>query len=334
MIAIRRLGMVAGVSAIALALTACGGGGGGGVAPIPSPTPSPTPTPTPTPPPPPITIFGSPSPGEYGVVGASIAGPGGNLDTYSSASDRFGAVSGADQDQAHIRYTSGGFYEVEMPGQQWDRLVPYKGDSNPPPDEDYFQPDGVPMNYAYLVISRSRLLGYDYSELADWGSAAAGRRGFVAFGTLTPTGAVPVTGSASYSGIAAGSADVLSADYLYGGYVPAYLTGSVQLDFDFSKGALGGALNLSFDDGTTKTPLGTFAFKDTVFSAGSTSYSGRFDTNATSGSNFFAGRFTGPHAAETIGAWALPFVYSSGPAGMPPDNQTHQAFGAWIAKNH
>jgi hypothetical protein len=43
------------------------------------------------------------------------------------------------------------------------------------------------------------------------------------------------------------------------------------------------------------------------------------------GPNFFLGQFTGPNAQETIGAWALPFIYSD-------DGQVHQAMGAWIAK--
>jgi hypothetical protein len=78
-------------------------------------------------------------------------------------------------------------------------------------------------------------------------------------------------------------------------------------------------------------PLGTFSFKDTVFSAGSTAYSGKFDT-AAAGDDFFLGKFTGPHAEETVGAWALPFVLNTGNGTITADHQTHQAFGAWIAK--
>jgi hypothetical protein len=68
--------------------------------------------------------------------------------------------------------------------------------------------------------------------------------------------------------------------------------------------------------------LGTYAFENTVFSAGSTTYSGKFDTGA-AGQNYFFGEFTGPNAEETIGAWAMPFNYSG---------DHHQAFGGWIAK--
>jgi hypothetical protein len=317
-----------GTAAVALTLGACGGGGG--VASMPAPAAAPTPAPPATAAS--ITIFANPSAGQYAIAGASIAGPGGNLDTYTSASDRFGAVSSADQDQPQIRYNAGGYYEIEMPGAAWDRLIPYKGDVNPDPaTNNYFQPQSVAQNYGYLVTSNTRNSGYSYSELAGWGSAAAGRWGWVAFGTPTVDGGVPVSGSATYSGVAEGSADIMTADGLYGGYDTAHLTGSVTLNFDFAKGTLGGSMALSLGDGMQPLDLGTFNFSQTVFSAGSTTYSGKFDTTA-AGDNFFLGRFTGPHAEETIGAWALPFVFDKGGDFLKADNQTHQAFGAWIAK--
>lgn len=319
---------VSAATAAALTLCSCGGGGGNQVASVPPPPPAPTPAPAAAS----ITIFTNPSAGQYASVGASIAGPGGNLDTYKSASDRFGPVSSADSDQAHIRYNAAGYYEIEMPGAAWDRLIPYKGLANPDPaTNNYFQPQGVAQNYAYLVTSNSRNNGYSYSEFGSWGSDAAGRWGDVAFGSSTPAGAVPITGSATFSGIVSGSADILSPDYLYGGYVTTSIGGSVRLDFDFAKGSLGGSMSLSLGDGMQPLDLGTFNFTQTVFSAGSTTYSGKFDT-AVAGDNFFLGQFTGPHAEETIGAWALPFVFDKSGDFVKADNQTHQAFGAWIAK--
>jgi hypothetical protein len=292
------------------ALSACGGGGGGSAA-----------LSTPPPPPPPpsaaVTIFQNPSPGEYVSMGASISGPGGNLDTYSTPT-AFGAVSTLDADQVQVRYNSGGYYEIKMPAADWDRLVHYKGLSNPTSANNYFQPEGVAQNLGYLVTSASRNSGYQYSELAGWGSAAASRWGFVAFGVPTASGNVPVTGSASYNGVIAGSADVMIPDLLYGGYVTSPISGTVALNFDFGSGTLGGSMTAMMDT----TNLGTFTFRDTVFSVGSTAYSGAFDTSV-AGQNFFLGQFTGPNAAETVGAWALPFVFGG---------QDHQAFGAWIGK--
>ena len=300
-----------GAAALSLAMSACGGGAGGGGGLVSTPPP---------PPPPPqgasVTIFAQPKPETYATVGASISGGGGNLDTYSSAKDSFGAVSSTPASQPEIRYTSDGDYEIRMPGSNWGTLVPYKGLADPPADNDYFQPAGVAENAGYLVTSNTRLDGYDYSELGSWGSKDAGRWGYLAFGDPTPAGGVPASGSATFTGMVAGSADVMTADNLYGGYDPMALNGSVTLNFNFAQGTLGGSMDLS--------TLGAFDFTQTVFAAGSTSYSGKFDTKV-AGDNYFLGQFTGPNAEETIGAWALPFLYSG-------DGQAHQAFGAWIAK--
>jgi hypothetical protein len=112
----------------------------------------------------------------------------------------------------------------------------------------------------------------------------------------------------------------------------AGISGTVDLDFNFAAGSLGGAMSLNLTDASGGSlPLGSFNFKETVYSTGSTSYSGKFDSTA-AGDNFFLGKFTGPNAEETIGAWALPFILNNGNASIIADHQTHQAFGAWIAK--
>ena len=319
----------------ALALAACGGGGGGATHVASTPTPPPAPPPPPPAPPPgpiPIKIFATPTVGQYASVGASISGPGGNLDTYSSATERFGPISTDPADQAHIRYTAGGFYEVKLAGANWDRLVPYSGMVNPDPNtNNYFQPAGVPMNHGYVVTRNSRNDGYLYSELAGWGSAAESRWGYSAFGVATPPGGVPVSGGATFLGVVSGSTDIMIADNLYGGFYALPTDGTVTLNFHFSAGSLDGRMDLYLPDGMNPIPLGSFAFQQTVFSAGSPTYSGTFATSAT-GQNFFLGQLTGPNAEETIGAWAVPFVFDHNGTTVTGDGQTHQAFGAWIAK--
>lgn len=312
------------LSATALVVTACGGGGGDRVQSTPLP-------PTPATSAAPIKIFANPVPGEFKSVGASVAGHGGNLDTYPTASSSFGTISADDTNQADIRYTSAGVYEVEMPGLSWDRLIPYKGLQDPGPDNNYFQPASVQQNGGYVVTRNSRSEGYGYSELAAWGSASSSRWGYIGFGLRTPVGSVPTVGSASYNGLASGSSDIMMPDHLLGGYVPLGVDGTVALNFNFGGGTLDGAMTLNISDGMNPHLLGTYPFKETVFSSGSTTYSGKFDT-AASGQNFFLGQFTGPNAQETIGAWALPFVFTNGGQTIPADDKTHQAFGAWIAK--
>ena len=297
------------LASAACALTACGGGGGGsGLVSTPAPIPNPTPTPNPTAT---VTIFSAPTPGEYVSVGVASAS------SLVTATAKLTNVSSAD---------AGGFYEIQMPGAAWDKLVHYKGLSNPTSANNYFQPSSVAQNLGYLIVSKSRDRGFNYSELASWGTdlVAAAPFGVVGFGIPTPAGAVPISGAATYSGEISGTTDILSVDYLYGGYFPAAIEGGVTLSFDFAAGTLAGSMSPIVNDGVTKTPLGTLTFAETVFSSGSPTYSGRFDTSA-AGINYFLGRFTGPAAQETIGAWAFPFVY-------PADGQTHQAIGAWIAK--
>ena len=312
-------------SAGSLVLTACGGGGDG---PRPEPAPlapsTPTPTPTPTPAATLVKIFATPTAGEFASVGVST-----NDTLSSSINDRIRSTSTADADQPHIRYNSGGYYEIELPGAQWDQLIAYKGLANPDPNNNYFQPASVAQNLGYLATSNSRDQGYSYSEMASWGNrnlSADHGFGFVAFGVPTAPGLVPITGTGSYSGTVNGTADIPMHDLLLGSYDLPGVGGTVSLSFDFGAGILHGSMALSINGGMNPTPAGTYTFTDTVFSPGNTTYSGKFDTTLT-GQNFFLGRFTGPHAEETIGAWAVPFTYSV-------DGQTHQAIGAWIAKSH
>jgi hypothetical protein len=313
------------LASAAISLSACGGGGGVNSTPfVPTPTPTPPPTPTPTPVCPPdcaVTIFKQPAIGEFASVGASADGANGYVGSKSS----LGTISAAASDQPLIRYNSDGTYDVRIPGKDWSQLIPYGNGTGPEVFTSVSERQGFQM-----VIAKASDLGYSYSELASWQSNSADRFGDFAFGVLTPAGGVPVSGTASYAGIVQGQTDVFGADF-WGPYrVP--VSGTVDLDFDFAQGSLMGAITLNLDDfGGGHVSLGSFNFKDTVFSVGSTTYSGKFDTTA-SGQNFFLGSFTGPSAQETIGAWALPFIFNNGTTGLPADNKTHQAFGAWIAK--
>ena len=282
-------------SACALALTGCAGGGGmdsESATPTPMPTPTPTPTPSANPASWTVNIFPSPKPETYvsiGQVDASLL--------------------------PQIRYSTAGYYEIKMAGKDWDRLVfPANVIPQDPATFNYF----VGQNgTGSLGINLTRLRGYQYSEMTYYG---------MAFGSATPSGAVPVAGNGAYHGEVAGWTDILEPDNLIGGKVPVGALGSVDLSFNFAAGSLSGSMTLRTDPYGPSTDLGTFAFKDTVFSVGSTTYSGSFDTSI-AGQNFFLGRFTGPHAEETIGAWAVPFNYTV-------DGQAHQAIGAWVAKNH
>lgn len=312
-------------SAGAMALSACGGGGGG-ISFIPVPPQAPTPTPAPGARTETVTIFPNPRPSTY----ASVGGASGDLPKTPSA--RFGSISTADPDQPHIRYTTDGHYEVQLPGSAWDALVPYKGLAQPTTDNTSFQPATAAQNLAYFNTLGARSAGYSYSEYANWLSDS-GRFGWVAVGIPTEVSGVPVSGSATFNGTVVGTVDIMTTDELSApAYYPSGVGGTVTLNFDFLHAKLAGAMDLSLRTWGDPVKIGSYSFADTVYSASSTTYSGRFDTNV-AGANFFTGRFTGPHAEETIGAWAIPFVFSQGGGGIAADSQVHQAFGAWVAKH-
>jgi hypothetical protein len=307
--------LLAAIAASSLALNACGGAGGGGsLASMPPPPGDPPPPPTAES----VTLFANATPQTFGSAGVSATGTG------SGATQGFNALSSADADQVHIRYTSGGYYEIKIPGADWDRLTFAKGVI--PADPEFandFQPQSAPQSGAHLVTGLARTDGYKYSEIASWYDGL-GRIGELAFGESTAAGAIPHTGTAVYNGIVSGTSDVVGHDS-FDGYFRTRVSGTVQLSFDFAKATLDGSMSLTLGDAS----LGTYAFENTVFSSGM--YSGKFETSA-KGQNFFLGQFTGPHGEETIGAWALPFVFTQSGLMTMPDGQVHQAFGAWIAK--
>ena len=297
-------------------LGGCMGGGGSGVN-----SQLPAPPPPPPPPPPEVVIFPDPQLGEFATVGASVA-----ITSFTDQTLPLGPISTADADQPHIRFTTDGNYEIELGNDHWERLTVYGS-----ADERNTLDNGNDSMGTFLNISGSRDQGYRYSEVASYGSTDINKIGAIAFGMPTPAGGVPISGSATYSGTVMGQSDVLKSDPLDGPYRVAAF-GTVGLNFNFAGGTLAGAMTLALDN-SDPLQLGSFNFKDTVFGAGSTNYSGKFDTTV-AGGNFFLGRFTGPNAEETIGAWALPFMLDSGNASIQADHRAHQAFGAWIAKSH
>ena len=148
-------------------------------------------------------------------------------------------------------------------------------------------------------------LDYQYTALATIHENAWGYQiGQFAFGVPTAEGDVPVTGTATFDtqvwGI--GSTPDLGGGTYYD------VGGSAHLAFDFGAGDLSGYM-----DATLTGPYGSFAaprydFAETVFSVGSTTFSGSFLVPDSTADSYFTGRFTGPQAAELMGDWKAPFV--------------------------
>ncbi len=103
------------------------------------------------------------------------------------------------------------------------------------------------------------------------------------------------------------------------------ILGDIDLGFNFGAGTLSGSINPILDLGTHYN-LPSLQFTNTVYSTGSTTFSGKFDSTL-SGANSFSGLFTGPAAQELIGNFTFPYA-------SPADHHNYQAAGAFVAKSH
>ena len=280
--------------ATAFALAGCGGGGGGYVSstPIAMPMPTPTPTPTPTPAPSPAIIPAATTSQQFAAFGA----------THSTSGDRTPRLDASEQLQ--VRYVqSSNSYEVQLPGSQtWAGISLLTSGAFP----------NLAGDTAYLWLREG---GYQYSRLFEWADKNSTVFGHEAVGMATPASGVPLTGSASYSGQLLGYTSeyqaTLADDFP--------VDGSIDLLFNFGVGSLSGSIKPNLHQGYATDPLN---FRDTVYSKGSTTFSGRFDTTVP-GVNSFSGLFTGPSAQELIGNFAFPYR-------SPVDGKTYQADGAFI----
>jgi hypothetical protein len=197
-------------------------------------------------------------------------------------------------------------YEIQFPGQPLERLVQL---GFGPVREEHYPSSGV------YFISLSKDLPYQYTNLATQLDNAWG--GFLsefAYGIPTAAGDVPVTGSASYT-----------ARIFGGSYYP--LSGDAHLTFSFGAGSLTGFMHPFAETGMGPYDLGRYDFTQTVYSTGSTTFSGKFvvpggGSTADSG---FSGLFTGPQAAELMTEFHAPFM-------DPNSNQWRNMTGLWIGK--
>jgi hypothetical protein len=282
--------------ATTFALAGCDGGGGYAVGSTPPPPVTPTPTPTPT-----TASFAlipaATTSQQFAVAGAARLTPDNPTPHLSTA------------DQLQVRYVaSSNSYEIELPNTQtWIGLTA-KSD--------------IEATGGDVGVLREYGGGpYQNSSLIYWYSAGS-LRGVDAVGIATAAGAVPVTGSASFNGLAFGSTS--EGDASTSELVSPFVTGPITLNFDFAQGSLSGNFHAYLDPEWHDYDLGTFNFRDTVYSSGSTTFSGQFDTNVP-GVNSFDGLFTGPNAQELIGNFALPYK-------SPIDGQAYQSAGAFVGK--
>jgi len=168
-------------------------------------------------------------------------------------------------------------------------------------------PDKAAIRLQYTTI-------VEYLTQGAWPDAF----GYVALGIGTPTQGVPSSGTATYDALVVGSSGSGNFDVGVGG--------SAALSFDFGSGALSGHFDpiLYSSDGTATT-LGRYNFVKTVFSAGSTSFSGELSNSAVATNGSFAGLFTGPNAEELMSRWTAPYA-------LPGSSTPGTMFGVWVGK--
>ena len=278
--------------ATAFALAACGGAGRVAFIP-PAPPPS---LPPPSDPPPPAQtdaiVAAAVESQQFAAVGESSLG----LESSGQLQVRYVATSDS--------------YEVKIPeGETWDAISILSK-----PDPGLVDYGG---NTAWLWVRTGAALSrtYQYSALFEWADRISGVVGHEAIGMATPASSMPAIGRATYYGDLLGVSSEQHGDDFS-------VDGSVTLLFDFAAGSLTGSITPNLHQGFGAITLG---FTDTVYSTGSTTFSGKFDTDLP-GENSFSGLFTGPNAQELIGNFAFPYR-------SPNDNLVYYAGGAFVARN-
>jgi hypothetical protein len=190
-------------------------------------------------------------------------------------------------------------------------------------------------NWGYQYVNLTNWLTQDTVEIVEWSGGAnehnKSRRGFVAFGNVTPTANMPTGGTATYEGA------------IYGFFAPTAIAASNAEDVDHFRGRATVTVNFA-------TPgTATITFVDTrTFNAANASVPASFTVNtriggaSTGPSNYLSGsiaaagrqggasaRFFGPivgNAPAEIGG-ALSFTYA------PPGSSTTQTvIGGFIGR--
>jgi len=289
-------------AAVSIALAGCAGSGGGGGPYVQAVPPTPQPPARNTS----LDIIKDAPSGVLAVAGGS-----------SSAADAtFASVTIRAADQPSFRYDAAtDVYEIKLPSGSWEKLS--TTDATLPEWARRATSDSTAVQLG-LDRKLDTADPFPYSTMVEYWAGTT--FGWLALGVPTADAELPTSGSATFDGIIRGSADYWVDDG-WGGLKPSDVEGTVTLAFDFAKGSLTGSMQPFLWAGAAgKQSLGTFDFRDAVYSAGH--YSGSFVTDVP-GVNGFNGQLTGPNGQELIGGWALPFVF---------DSANHQAFGAWVAK--
>ena len=305
------------LTCLACSLAACGGGGGGGGGGNFASTP-----------PPPTGVLPPP---HIGLVSSAPFAALAMEHTYSTdATGNQTLLSGPSPADLQFSYDSAtGAYQIALPGFQAGRLAntAYNGSVGQVATSTTSHVTAGSSNalqpvVVMLPVPGSQFSPYTYTSFGDWGETPAGdtirSAGSFTYGIPTAAGDVPITGSASYG------AEIRAT--MNPGTDSAYwVGGSANLLFDFAAGTLSGSMHPEISDGFNGVfvDFGIYNFTQTVYSTGSTSFSGKFIVPGLPGADsFFDGMFTGPNASELMARFQAPFSVGG---------QQGVISGGWIA---
>ncbi|WP_162888003.1 transferrin-binding protein-like solute binding protein [Sphingomonas mesophila] len=283
----RKLLQLAITTALVVPLAACGGGGGGSG----GPSSTPTPPPPPPPPPPPLAKF----PAVFPSVTATT-------DFAALGYEYFRGVGGAGQtelrDNFAVRYDAAAqAYVIDLPSAPAGRFEAGSQDASYWRGYLLDQPVVSPS----MDIRKPDSAGFVYTTFGDYyqyeWAPVDFFDGVFAFGLATPAGAVPTTGSASYSALLAGT----TADWYT-------IEGTASLQFNFGAGTLSGSMNPILVGMFNPVPLGRYDFVNTIYSVGATSFSGGLRHEGGNLTGSFNGLFTGPAAQELMARWRAQYA--------------------------
>jgi len=268
-------------------------------------------TPPPPPPPPPPPTYPHVFPGvttttNFAVVGAQ----GATIPT---------TIAALDTTNFAVRYDAGvDAYIVDLPYLPEGKFL-----SNGSNNDFWF--GGIEGNCCAVITmlkpfpttTRIQLTYTTYATFYDYDFHDFAPFGVFAFGTATPAGSVPTTGSATYDAMVAG----LTIDRGFD------VNGSATLHFDFGAGTLAGSMTPTMFSQTASATvsLGTYTFVNTVFGVGHTTFSGDLSHVGFSTLGSFNGLFTGPAAQELMARWSAPYE-------NPDTHAMQEMFGIWVGK--
>jgi hypothetical protein len=307
------------IAALPLALAACGGGGASGGGSIAS-TPGPTPAPTPAPAAPTGAWNDTSASRSFVTLSADVT----RRRDMSTTTVTTGLSGQSEADDVAIRDSKPDeAYFITLRGDAEGRLV---SDSN---NSQLNRIDtGGSLAAAPTVVFNS-IGGSTYGSVVEWRKSTVANGvmtltdGLFAFGTATPAGAIPASGTASYRGNVRGFTDFAVVRTGENSITSGDVSGTVAMQVNFGSSTLSGIMDLGFScNNCFESPIGPIAFAGQLGAGGS--YNGQFFTSLP-GANWLSGQLIGPGANETIAAFQVPFSeFWSG--------DTRVVSGVWIAK--